>query len=147
MVMFVKKHLLEILFAAVSAGVILIDQVSKYVVEVAKPQLECFFLTLHYVQNTGAGFGILQNHTSILTVISLIVALAVVVLYKKIPRQKIPQLLFALFLGGVLGNFIDRLLRGYVIDFIDLSFWPAFNVADAAISVSVVGLVLYFWKE
>ncbi len=145
--MLFKKYKLAVLFAAVSLGVILIDQVSKYFIEVVKPQLQWSFLTLHYVQNTGAGFGILQNHTGILTAISFVVALAVVLLYKKIPPKKIPQLLFALFLGGVLGNFIDRLWRGYVIDFIDLSFWPAFNVADMAISIAVIGLIVYFWKE
>ena len=46
-----------------------------------------------------------------------------------------------------MGNLLDRLFRGSVIDFIDLQFWPVFNVADAAITVAVVGLVIYYWKE
>ncbi|MEK6846425.1 MAG: signal peptidase II [Nanoarchaeota archaeon] len=56
-------------------------------------------------------------------------------------------MLWALFLGGALGNLMDRWLRGFVIDFIDLKFWPVFNVADAAITVSVIGLVIYYWKR
>ena len=65
----------------------------------------------------------------------------------KIPKEKITQALFGLFLGGVAGNLIDRILRQYVVDFIDVGFWPVFNIADMAISVSVIGLVLYFWKK
>ena len=52
-----------------------------------------------------------------------------------------------LFLGGVVGNMFDRLIRGRVVDFIDFTYWPAFNVADAALTVSAIGLVIYFWNE
>ena len=66
---------------------------------------------------------------------------------KKYRRKKVPQILFGLFLGGVVGNLIDRTLRGYVIDFIDPGFWSVFNIADLAISISVIGLVLYYWRK
>ena len=58
-----------------------------------------------------------------------------------------PQLLWGVFLGGVIGNLVDRLMRGVVIDFIDLGFWPAFNIADAAITVSTIGLIIYYWDR
>ena len=61
--------------------------------------------------------------------------------------MKYAQYLFALFLGGVIGNLIDRAFRGYVIDFISFKFWPAFNIADACISIAVIGLIIYFWKK
>ena len=147
MVNFLKKYNSEVLFSSVALLVILLDQLTKHLMEVFKPMFNLGFLTFEYIQNTGAGFGILKGNTSILTIISLIAALAVIIGYRKIPKGKIPQILFAVFLGGVLGNFIDRLLRHYVIDFINPGFWPAFNVADMAISITVIGLIIYFWKE
>ncbi|HLC71931.1 MAG TPA: signal peptidase II, partial [Candidatus Nanoarchaeia archaeon] len=126
----VKK---SFLFWIVSAGIIILDQLSKLLIDYVQPQSPF----IHLVQNTGAGFGILKGQTLWLALISLIVAVAVIVNYKKIPPQTFPQVLWGLFLGGVVGNLIDRVLRGYVIDFIDLQVWPTFNVADAAITASV----------
>ncbi len=123
--------------------VLLLDQAVKASIEATKPDA---FL-IRYVQNTGAGFGILQGQTFWLALISLAVAVAVLLNYRKIPDNKWPQLLWGMFLGGVIGNLIDRILRGYVIDFIDVGFWPAFNVADAALTISVMGLIVYYWKN
>lgn len=130
-------------FWITSAVIIALDQISKILIDYFRPQSPFF----HLVQNTGAGFGILKGQTILLVVISLVVALAVILNYKKIPHSASSQFLWGLFLGGVVGNLIDRALRGYVIDFIDLQVWPAFNMADAAITVSVVGLVWWYWKE
>lgn len=147
MVDLLKKHKQELVFSSIALLIVILDQSSKYLAQLLKPKVVLWFLTIQYIQNTGAGFGILKDQTSILTIVSFLVALGVILMYKKIPGEKTPQFLFAIFLGGVLGNFIDRLFRSYVIDFIDLSFWPAFNIADAAISVAVVGLVVYFWGK
>jgi signal peptidase II len=130
-------------FWSIVIAVIFIDQISKQIVHAVQPQGALFRLT----QNTGAGFGILQDQTIVLAIISLVVASAVIYYYEKIPKQKWPQILWALFLGGVIGNLIDRLLRGYVIDFIDVGFWPSFNIADSALTVSVMGLVIWYWKN
>ena len=82
-----------------------------------------------------------------LAVISAVVLMAVIFYYDKIPQEAWTQVLFSLFLGGVAGNLIARILRQYVVDFIDVGFWPVFNIADMAISVSVAGLVWYYWKQ
>ena len=119
------------LFWIVSAGIIILDQLSKLLIDYVQPQ-SAFF---HLVQNTGAGFGILKGQTLWLALISLIVAVAVIVNYKKLPPARFPQVLWGLFLGGVIGNLIDRALRGYVVDFIDVQVWPVFNVADSCVSV------------
>lgn len=126
---------------------VILDQISKNLVFYFQPDFRLGILTIHFVQNTGAGFGILEGQTIGLAIVSLIVALLVIFYYKKIPPEKLPQTLFAVFLGGVIGNLIDRLLRGYVVDFIDFSFWPAFNAADASICVAVAGLIIYYWKK
>ena len=140
-----KKYV--ILFTAVALVTIVLDQLAKYLIATMKPAWDLGFLSIHFVQNTGAGFGILKGQMALLAVISTIVVTAVIFYYHKIPQEKLAQVLFGSFLGGVAGNLIDRIFRQYVVDFIDVGFWPVFNIADAAISVSVVGLVLYFWKE
>lgn len=126
---------------------IVLDRIAKYLIVATKPKWDFGFLSIHFVQNTGAGFGILKGQMALLSVISTIVLTAVIFYYRKIPREKLAQILFGLFFGGVAGNLIDRILLRYVVDFIDVGFWPVFNIADAAISVSVIGLVLYYWKE
>lgn len=140
-----KKYV--ILFTAVALATIIVDQITKMLVAVQRPEWGLSFLSIHFVQNTGAGFGILKGQMAILAVISTVVMMAVIFYYRKIPQERWAQVLFGLFLGGVAGNLIDRIFRQYVVDFIDVGFWPVFNIADAAISVSVIGLVLYSWRE
>ena len=135
------------LFVVITLGVIILDQLSKYLVWAYQPQWNLGLLTIHYLTNTGAGFGILQGKTVWLLVVSLIVALGFVLYYNQIPKEKGVQVFSALFLGGVMGNLLDRFFRGKVIDFIDFSYWPAFNVADASITIAAVGLIVYFWKK
>jgi len=140
-----KKYL--IIFITIVLFTVLLDQLTKFYIASKMPEWKLGFLLIHFVDNTGAGFGILKGQMAILAIISAIVVMGVIYFYHKIPKEKITQALFGLFLGGVAGNLIDRILRQYVVDFIDVGFWPVFNVADMAISVSVIGLVLYFWKK
>ena len=140
-----KKYL--VLFVAMALGTILLDQLTKYYISSKMPEWELGFLFIHYVQNTGAGFGILKGQMAILAIISAVVVMGVIYYYRKIPQETWAQVLWGLFLGGVAGNLIDRVLRQYVVDFIDVGFWPVFNIADAAISVSVIGLMIYYWKK
>ncbi|MBI2665171.1 signal peptidase II [Candidatus Woesearchaeota archaeon] len=65
----------------------------------------------------------------------------------ELQQEKKIYLLYAVLLGGIIGNLIDRLVYGYVIDFLHFSFWPAFNIADTSISLSIIGLIYYYWKE
>ncbi|MDO8511473.1 MAG: signal peptidase II [Nanoarchaeota archaeon] len=143
----VREKRYVILFTAVALVTIVLDQLAKYLIATMKPAWDLGFLSIHFVQNTGAGFGILKGQMALLAVISTVVMMGIIYYYKKIPQEKLAQVLFGSFLGGVAGNLIDRIFRQYVVDFIDVGFWPVFNIADMAISVSVVGLVLYFWKE
>lgn len=88
-----------------------------------------------YTTNTGAAFGILQGHTTLLIFIGLVVIGAL--LYYSHEHQ----LALGFLLGGTFGNLIDRVIYGSVIDFIHLPFWPSFNVADS-FNVLGVGLLL-----
>lgn len=142
-----RKYAIDKMFILTTLVTLILDQLLKYMVAFLQPFITFSFLSIHLVQNTGAGFGLFKDHTPWLAIISLVVALAVIYYYPKLPKEKWPQLLWGLFLGGVLGNLVDRILRGYVIDFIDVGFWPTFNVADAAITIAVIGLIVYEWKK
>ncbi|MBS3166420.1 signal peptidase II [Candidatus Woesearchaeota archaeon] len=135
------------LFGLISISVIALDQLVKYVISLIKPNLNAGIFSISYLTNTGAGFGLFQGYSLWLGIISLMVAIAILFEYKKIPKEYIPQILIALFLGGVVGNMIDRLFRREVIDFIHIWIWPAFNIADSAITISGIGLIIYFWKK
>jgi len=123
--------------------IILLDQLTKYILELEKPSSGI----ISYTQNTGAGFGILPGQTIILGVISTVVAILIIAYYPKIPSERFPLWCWGMFLGGVIGNLIDRLVRGYVVDFINIGFWPAFNIADSAITIGAMGLLIYYWKK
>ena len=100
-------------------------------------------LHLTHVQNTGAAFGIFQGYPQAFAVLAAVVAVWVVVeLTRKRPRAWPADTGLLLILGGSLGNLIDRIRFGYVIDFIDVRVWPVFNLADSAITIGV-GLLLW----
>jgi len=100
------------------------------------PTLERY-VSLTYVTNTGAAFGLFPDHGTILMVIAVVVILAIVIYYRHLPGGWLVQTSLGLQLGGALGNLWDRLLYGHVIDFIDVKVWPVFNLADSSISVGV----------
>ncbi|RKG61803.1 signal peptidase II [Corallococcus sp. AB011P] len=108
-----------------------------------------------YVENPGAAWGMFSNlpetaRKAFFHVVSLVALGFILTLYRKTePSQKGVRVALALITGGALGNFVDRLIRGYVIDFIDWHWrnqpgmrWPTFNVADAAICVGVALMLL-----
>lgn len=100
-----------------------------------------FHLTL--VKNTGIAFGLLRGGSPFLAAFisgSLAVLAALVPLFAA--RHPIERWAFALILGGALGNFMDRMRLGYVVDFLDFRVWPVFNIADVCISVGVGLFVL-----
>ncbi|NBD35950.1 MAG: signal peptidase II [Chloroflexi bacterium] len=105
-------------------------------------------LSFTYVKNTGASFGMFQNMNAVLAVLSVIVLILMVIFQRTIPPQVwIVHVALALVMGGALGNLIDRITRGYVVDFFDVNFWPfaawpVFNVADSAIVVGVAILLV-----
>ncbi|MFP4396355.1 MAG: signal peptidase II [Anaerolineales bacterium] len=105
-------------------------------------------LSFTYVKNTGASFGMFPNMNVAFAVLSVIVLVLMAVFQFTIPPQVwIVHVALALVMGGALGNLIDRFTRGYVVDFLDVNFWPfatwpVFNVADSAIVVGVAILLI-----
>lgn len=110
------------------------------------------FITITHVHNTGAAFSILSDNVWLLIGISLI-ALVLIYYYilKKIVITKLNILIYSLLIGGIIGNLIDRIIHGYVIDYISVNIFgyhfPVFNLADIGIVVSVFLLFIKTFKE
>ncbi len=104
---------------------------------------------IKYVTNTGAAFGILQDQTVLLTVMTFIGLAAIYIYYRYPPFQHwVATLAIGMMLGGAVGNLIDRILDGRVTDFVDFPHFPAFNVADSSITVGVAIIILgYLFLE
>jgi signal peptidase II len=101
--------------------------------------------TIHHVRNTGIAFGLFSNATSVVIVLTGVAIAALVVFFARSGRRH-PLLPAAvgLVLGGSASNLVDRLRLGHVTDFLDLDYWPAFNLADTFIVVGVGLLFLSF---
>lgn len=109
------------------------------------------FFDLTLVHNTGGAFGLLSQKTSIFIFLSLVTVVLLLIFYRKYADANTWIVWpFGLVLGGAIGNLIDRIRLGYVIDFLDFYFkqwhWPAFNVADSAICVGLFVLALFIGK-
>jgi signal peptidase II len=139
----------ELAFPLSAATVILTDQLTKLlaksILESKPPPPDHYFFRWTYVENQGSAFGLLTN-AHFLIAFTALMAIATIVIYYRFPYWNHPLLKIGLglMLGGAIGNLIDRLRLGYVVDFIDFRVWPVFNIADSAISVGVITLAFYF---
>jgi len=130
------------------ASILSLDQLTKFIL-VNKLSLYqsipvikgVFYITL--VHNRGAAFGILKNQVPLFILTSLLAIILIYSSLKKGKHKKYYAIALGLVLAGAMGNLIDRLSFGYVIDFLDFRVWPVFNVADSAITV---GAVLLGWS-
>jgi len=152
------------LFVVLTAGVLFLDQLSKAVVSSALRMYEIRpiihgLLNLTRIHNTGAAFGLLSGQVSpartfFFLAVSVLAMGVVVWMLLRLPKgQKMEQVALSLIFAGALGNVVDRIRLGEVVDFIDIYYrsyhWPAFNVADSAISIGVILLLfrLVFVRE
>ncbi len=130
--------------------VILVDFFSKYMVSKLMTVNETInlidnFFRITYVKNTGAAFSIFSNNTILVIIISVvIIGFLLFYIYKNKGNNKLENVSYAFILGGAISNLIDRLVYGYVIDFLDFEILsydaPIFNLADTFI---VIGVILF----
>ncbi len=106
------------------------------------------FPIISYTQNTGAAFSILQGQRWLFITVSII-ALIILSYYTAKIREEHTSLHISIgiLMGGMIGNLIDRIFLGYVRDFINLKIWPTFNVADSAMFIAIIFLIVYVIKR
>ncbi len=144
------------LLLAVAFLVILLDQVTKALVvanlalyeewmpiEALRP-----YFTIHHIRNTGAAFGIFPEGGTFFMVVAFIVVGVIIYFYRQMPDSApAVRVALGLQLGGALGNLVDRLRQGYVVDFLDAKIWPVSNISDISIVSGVCALLLLMWWE
>ncbi|OPX86125.1 MAG: Lipoprotein signal peptidase [Pelotomaculum sp. PtaU1.Bin035] len=136
------------MFFAVIIITFLLDQVSKAIVQMLMYHGESIPLVPHvfnltYILNPGAAFGLLAYQTSLFVAITVILTAGVLFGYRRLPLERhLLRYGLGLIVGGALGNLLDRLRYGFVIDFLDFHVWPVFNLADTAI---VMGACFLVW--
>lgn len=143
---------------AFSSIFLLIDQVTKFIIvnileHGGEVEVIPSFFSIAHVRNYGAAFSILQNN--LLFLISASILALVIIIFMFIKDQTIKKydvLVFAMLIGGIMGNLIDRIFRGYVVDFLSFDFFgyhfPVFNLADTFIVCSIAYILIFGdWSE
>lgn len=147
------KKIMSYIYAVICAGTLIaVDRITKYLAYsrlASKGSVILIdkVLRLTYVENTGAAWGILSGKQYIFYILTTILVLALIIIYAATPSDKkyrFFKITLVVLFAGAIGNFIDRLLYGYVKDFIDFCLinFPVFNVADICITVSMILLIL-----
>lgn len=139
-----------------AATVFGLDQMTKFLVLKYVPYGQSWeyfpwlarLFQITYIKNTGAAFGMFPEMGTGLMVIAIVVVIGIILFYHYLPVNNIwVRLSLGLQLGGAMGNLLDRIIHGFVVDFIDVGFWPIFNIADASIVVGVSILAYFLWDE
>ena len=132
--------------AIVLAVVLAADQLVKALVtgslERGEERELVWFVDLVNTRNTGVAFGQLQDGGVIVSIVIVIALAALLVFFARNAQRSLVWLPTGMLLGGALGNIVDRIREGAVIDYLKLPHWPAFNVADASITLGVVILLV-----
>jgi len=141
-------------YVLLAFGVLIADQITKWWAQMSLPMAQPIkvtdFLNWFLIYNPGAAFSFLSQAGGwqrwFFTVIGIVAAIVIIWLLQKNTHDRPFCLALSLILGGAIGNVIDRLLYGAVVDFIDVHYdgwhWPAFNVADSAISIGATLIVI-----
>ena len=135
-------------FILISINVIIFDQSTKHIINNNLKSLinrDLIFFSIDYVKNYGAAFNLLSGSRIILSIISVLIT--IILLYFILNKKNISNIdlfSYSFILGGTIGNGLDRIFKGYVIDFINLNFikFPIFNIADISINIGFI-LILY----
>lgn len=155
-----RSGLMALRWLLISAVIVVLDQWTKSIATAALTLHQSIDVMPHLkwtlAHNYGVAFSILNDGEGWqrygLSAFALIVATAFSVMLTRLPRADVgTKLAFSLVIGGAIGNVIDRIRFGYVVDFIDVywndSHWPAFNIADSAICVGAAVLLIWGWKH
>jgi len=142
----------KLYFVSLSIFIVLIDQFTKYLMFYNKKFINKDFLLfkLDFVKNYGAAFNIFSGSRVFLSLISIFFSILLIYLiFRKNTINLLDLYSYSFILGGTIGNGIDRILRGFVIDFINLNFinFPVFNIADISINIGFIFLLYNIFKN
>lgn len=129
---------------------VILDQITKWFAYIYKPDFDVFgnLLRVDYIENTGTIFGLLENSNFIFMILSIILCIVIAIYMKlKVPKRSTMEKFFALILAGGIGNLIDRIFRGFVVDFISLKYVGIFNFADMYIVIGIILIVFFELRE
>lgn len=127
-------------------AVITVDRVTKLLVLDLKNSLKIFsFFEIVFVRNEGIVFGLFSNNNlnNIFTISSIISIVIIVLIFYKFAKKNSLSYFLSMIIGGAIGNIIDRILYGYVVDFVKVDSFYVFNVADASITIGSILLIIY----
>ena len=151
-----RKPVDYLLLGGIAGVIVIIDQITKAMVRTNIPMGGFWapwsgiipFIQIYHTENTGVAFGMFQGGNLIFSVLALLVSIAIIYYYPRVPASDWTlRIALGLQLGGALGNLVDRVVFGYVTDFIALSNFAIFNVADSSITIGVVVLLLGVWAQ
>lgn len=130
---------------------IFLDQISKYLVRknfLISESHKFLFFNITYLENTGVSFGMFKNNNLLFIIISIVAFLFFLHKFFSLNyNQNIFRIPLIILLSGILGNLIDRIFLGYVVDFIDFRFWPVFNLADSYLTISLIFILYLSFKK
>ena len=149
----INKIQTKLYFLSLSIFVILIDQFTKYLMFFNYKifvNIDFLLFRLDFVKNYGAAFNIFSGSRIFLSIISIIFSIILInLILSKNSSNLIDLFSYSFFLGGTIGNGIDRIANGYVIDFINLNFinFPVFNIADISINIGFIIILFRILKK
>lgn len=141
-----------LLLPALALAILGLDQYTKHLIRSSLHLFEVYdpipslshLFNITFVKNTGAAFGLFPNGSTLFAIIAVIVSVAIAIYFRHVPNHEwLIKVSLAMQLGGALGNLLDRVRLGYVVDFVDFHRWPVFNFADTFI---VVGVLLLAYR-
>ena len=140
-----------LIWLLISVGVIFLDQITKWLAVIflqGNPSVSVipWFIQFSYLENRGAAWGMFADNRWVFMTVSTVAIIAVCVyMFVKRPKSKLLCVSLAFIVGGGIGNMIDRVLLGFVVDFLEFTFmdFPVFNVADSFVCIGAAMLMLY----
>jgi signal peptidase II len=153
---FIRQALSFSFLLIVAVSILALDQLTKYWVSTWLPEGGWWspipglwrVFRISHITNSGAAFGMFPGRGNFFAVVAVVVALVIVIYYRQLAASPWwVRLSLGLQLGGAIGNLLDRIRYGQVVDFVDIGFWPIFNVADLSIVTGVAILAYYLWQE
>ena len=149
MLLFNKEYKINLILVSI---VFTLDQISKYIISLNHEYFlnkNIFIFSVKYLRNYGAAFNIFEGNRIFLSSISILSSIILIYfIFFKETINSINRYGFSLILAGSIGNGIDRIIKGYVIDFINLNIFdfPVFNIADISINIGCIILIINYFK-